>query len=341
MIDFNEIPQANTGNGNQDSFELFARDFFNKLGFEIIQNPARGADNGRDLIIEETLKSKIGNKTIKKRWLVSCKHYSHSKKSVTAKDEIDLNDRIKTHNCDGFIGFYSTIPNESLISKLNDLEHDIFDKQKIDDVLKSNNQLETIFKTYFPISYQKYVNTEITYKPLNIFEDFFTSNKKYKNCILFNKNFKADKLYKGFILYEDFDEFIKYLGYNTKIVRFLNDKDKVGRAILICNLNEMIDYDKKVTRNYEAISDEKTRKMIYDIDNPIKSSEEEISSIMQEVILNYNLPKKLKVTGSGVSSERPFGFGIYFFTPEDIYFNIIEYRHTRNIFIEIKRKYFK
>ena len=341
MIDFNEIPQANTGNGDQDSFELFARDFFSKLEFDIIENPARGADNGRDLIIEETLKSKISSKTIKKRWLVSCKHYSHSKKSVSAKDEIDINDRIITHNCNGFIGFYSTIPNESLISKLKDLEHDIFDKQKIDDIIKSNKNLETIFKTYFPVSFKNYIDTEITYKPVNLFEDFFTSNEKYKNCILFNKNFKADKLYKGFILHDDFDEFLKYLGFEAKVVRFLKDKDKVGKAILQSNLNEMIDYDKKVTRNYKAIADEKVRKMIYEIDNPIKYTEEEISNIMQEVILDHKLPKKLKVIGSGVSAQRPFGFGIYFFTPGNIYFNIIEYRHTRNIFIEIKSKYFK
>lgn len=33
IIDFKEIPKANVANGNQDVFELFAREFFHALGF--------------------------------------------------------------------------------------------------------------------------------------------------------------------------------------------------------------------------------------------------------------------------------------------------------------------
>jgi len=41
MIDFKEIPPSNIANGEQDTFELFARDFFHCLGYEILENPAR------------------------------------------------------------------------------------------------------------------------------------------------------------------------------------------------------------------------------------------------------------------------------------------------------------
>jgi len=41
VIDFNEIPRANSGVGDQDTFELFARDFFEALGLEIISDPNR------------------------------------------------------------------------------------------------------------------------------------------------------------------------------------------------------------------------------------------------------------------------------------------------------------
>lgn len=50
IIDFKEIPQANKGGGNQDSFELFAQDFFEYLGYEIVEQPFRGADGGAKTI---------------------------------------------------------------------------------------------------------------------------------------------------------------------------------------------------------------------------------------------------------------------------------------------------
>ena len=48
LIDLKEIPQANTGEGNQDSFEAFARDFLFVLGYKIEEGPSRGADGGKD-----------------------------------------------------------------------------------------------------------------------------------------------------------------------------------------------------------------------------------------------------------------------------------------------------
>lgn len=59
VIDFTEIPLANTGEGNQDTFELFARDFFSALGFEIEESPSRGPDGGKDLLILENLSGTI------------------------------------------------------------------------------------------------------------------------------------------------------------------------------------------------------------------------------------------------------------------------------------------
>jgi hypothetical protein len=39
--------------GEQDTFELFARDFLEMLGFEVVSGPDRGQDGGRDLIALE------------------------------------------------------------------------------------------------------------------------------------------------------------------------------------------------------------------------------------------------------------------------------------------------
>ena len=50
-IDFREIPEAHVASGNQDSFELFARDFLTEiLNFKILSEPSRGADGGKDIL---------------------------------------------------------------------------------------------------------------------------------------------------------------------------------------------------------------------------------------------------------------------------------------------------
>lgn len=130
ILDFKEIPEAHIANGEQDTFEMFARDFFEELGFKIVIGPDRGADGGRDLIIEEEREGILGNSNI--RWLVSCKHKVHSGKSVTDKDECDINDRMNSNKTDGFIGFYSTLPSAALQRKVRNSigeQVKIFDKK--------------------------------------------------------------------------------------------------------------------------------------------------------------------------------------------------------------------
>ena len=51
-LDYKEIPEAGSG-PERDRFELFAREFLISEGFRIAEHPNRGADGGRDLIVEE------------------------------------------------------------------------------------------------------------------------------------------------------------------------------------------------------------------------------------------------------------------------------------------------
>ncbi|HEX8266674.1 MAG TPA: restriction endonuclease [Pyrinomonadaceae bacterium] len=163
-IDFKEISQANLATGEQDSFEFFARDFLEILGYEIISPPSRGRDGGKDMIVSETRRG-IGGITIY-HWLVSCKHYAHSGKSVNStKAEIKIETRVRRHNCDGFIGFYSTLAETGLIEDLEGIkrgqsigklpfEFQIFDKEKIETNLLAFPEFQLLLKKYFPISYQ-------------------------------------------------------------------------------------------------------------------------------------------------------------------------------------------
>ncbi len=171
ILEFKEIPKANTGNGDQDTFELFARDFLEVLGYKIIQNPDRGADGKKDLIVQESRQGPSGTTYIK--WLVSCKHYAHSGKSVSDTDELNILDRVSTHQCDGFIGFYSTLPATSLGTNIQGLKTSIetytLDREQIEKILLENSQGLKLASRYFPKSFSKYVVESP--KPAKIFSD--------------------------------------------------------------------------------------------------------------------------------------------------------------------------
>ncbi|MGB3422672.1 MAG: restriction endonuclease [Dolichospermum sp.] len=152
MINFKEIE------GGED-WELFARDFLKEIGFRIESEVSRGADAGKDLIISETTKG-IEN-TYRFRWLVSCKHYATSDKSINEVIEPNLLERCKSFNVDGFIGFYSTLASSGLVNRLDALkaksdirEYQIYDRRKIESILISKG-FSFLCLRYFPESYKR------------------------------------------------------------------------------------------------------------------------------------------------------------------------------------------
>ncbi|MEG4289131.1 restriction endonuclease [Microcoleus sp. C2C3] len=174
-LDFKEIPQANLANGKQDEFELFARDFFAYLGYNIISEPDRGQDGGKDILIQESRIGIGGQTTV--LWLVSCKHFSHSNsgkgKAVGVDDEINVADRLSSNRCDGFIGFYSTIASSGLTQKLQGLSENkregfqVFHRGSIETFLFRDLEGLQIARRYFPKSMQLWdESSETTNNPL-------------------------------------------------------------------------------------------------------------------------------------------------------------------------------
>lgn len=150
ILNFKDIPEAN-GPDAPDTFELFARDFLGYLGYTILENPSRGADGGKDLIVQETRSGISGNTHIK--WLVSCKHYAFTGKSITPTDEQNISDRVEHHKCDGFIGFYSTLASSGLMTRLSSLTDkfifQVFDSSLIESKLIGDLEGELLAKRYF------------------------------------------------------------------------------------------------------------------------------------------------------------------------------------------------
>ncbi len=152
MIDFTEISDG-------DTWELFSRDFFSALGFVIEIDPSRGADAGKDFVISEQVSGRLHTK--KFTWLVSCKHNATSGKAVGLNDEANIRERLEQHNCDGFIGFYSTLASTALVERLEKARqyqhiqnYAIYDGQKISGYFFDVG-FSRIASRYFPQSYNK------------------------------------------------------------------------------------------------------------------------------------------------------------------------------------------
>ncbi|MBB2754540.1 UNVERIFIED_ORG: hypothetical protein GGI57_005275 [Rhizobium aethiopicum] len=153
MLDFTEIPGAG-GGPNRDRFELFAREFLRLLAFEIVEGPNRGADGGADLIVREKRSGAGGETTIK--WLVSCKHKATSGRSVSGKDEVNILERLEQHQCEGFMGFYSTIVSSGLQEILMGLKGKreilVFDPARIERHLAESDEMRALASRFFPKS---------------------------------------------------------------------------------------------------------------------------------------------------------------------------------------------
>ncbi|MGD1832492.1 MAG: restriction endonuclease [Sphaerochaetaceae bacterium] len=162
VLDFKEIPRANGSGGDQDTFELFAREYLVSNGFSIESGPERGPDGGRDILAIETRQGKFTQS--KFRWLVSCKHFAHSGSSVSETDEQNLHNRMKKFNANGFLAFYSTIISSGL-SKFfdtckNDFEVEILDNANIERELLSEQNRE-LLKRFFPESSKKWLEEHL------------------------------------------------------------------------------------------------------------------------------------------------------------------------------------
>lgn len=167
-IDFTEIPGESAE--GQDTFEWFARDFLEALGFETILGPDRGADAGRDLVMREVRVGPAGRTHID--WLVSCKHNAGSGRSVSASEETDIGDRVAAHNCNGFMAFYSTGPSSGLATKLNSgnltSQICVFDRERIEHHLLTA-EFRELARRYFPASMDRWLQENV--KPSAVFSD--------------------------------------------------------------------------------------------------------------------------------------------------------------------------
>ncbi|MDQ1157541.1 hypothetical protein QE385_001868 [Sphingomonas sp. SORGH_AS 950] len=113
MLDFTNLPKDGI------RFEQLIRDILLRSGLKPNWTGV-GPDSGRDLIATEIQKGPLFSN--EKIWLVDCKHFAHSKRSVGVSDVIDIIDRCHRSNASGFLLATSTQPSSELTRKLQEIQ---------------------------------------------------------------------------------------------------------------------------------------------------------------------------------------------------------------------------
>lgn len=112
MIDFKELPE------DGHAFEQLIREML--LFYDLHpQWSGKGPDQGRDIIATEKLRGPLGD--FERKWLVQCKHFAHSKKSVGRSDVGDVIGDCRQAGAQAYLLVCSTQPSSSLVTKLKEI----------------------------------------------------------------------------------------------------------------------------------------------------------------------------------------------------------------------------
>lgn len=167
-----------------EDFELLCEDLLATMGFAIVSKPARGPDRGRDIIAVQTLIDGVGIQE-SHRYLVECKHYAVSNKSVREADIGSPISRMSTHNCDRYLLITSTVPSENVQTQLNSINNAVPAYQA---AIWSKADLRKHLDKY-PEVRKRHFNPEIDCKSDQI-EDVTSTLKKYLSLPNKSKNIK-------------------------------------------------------------------------------------------------------------------------------------------------------
>lgn len=109
MLDFRELPE------NGRALELLVREILFGLGQRVYWS-GEGPDGGKDLLCHEDRESIILPDT--RTWLIQCKHYAHSGRSVGLADLDDIVDSCAHHGAQGYLLVCSTHPSSKVVERL-------------------------------------------------------------------------------------------------------------------------------------------------------------------------------------------------------------------------------
>lgn len=175
MVDFKELPDDGI------KFEQLIRELLVLEGYNTHWTGV-GQDGGRDLVVVEKLTGDLSE--YKRKWLISCKHFAHSGKSVGKDDIGDITADCNAIGAEGYILVCSTQPTANLITRLEEVKNSqkiitkFWDSIEIEKKLNKPNTFGLIH-TFFPKSSQNY-----KWKIYNAFSPAFWA-ANYKNYFFY------------------------------------------------------------------------------------------------------------------------------------------------------------
>jgi hypothetical protein len=119
VIDFRTLEDG-------EQFEDLCEDLFKAMGYNDPppERSGRGPDRGRDLIVTEHRGSDILGAPRRFRWLVECKTFAKSNKSVQPQDIGSIVEKLLIHNADGYLLVTTTIPSTMVESYITAIDRD-------------------------------------------------------------------------------------------------------------------------------------------------------------------------------------------------------------------------
>jgi hypothetical protein len=150
-LDFRDLSDDGT------EFEFLVQELLQEMGMHAERTGA-GQDKGVDIIAQENLNDMIGA-PIYKKYVVQCKHFAHSGKSVGVAHIHDVIDTITQQNANGYLLVTSTDITSSLKEKLeflkknsNAISIEYWDKISLEKMLMQHPALVT---KYFPTRFNR------------------------------------------------------------------------------------------------------------------------------------------------------------------------------------------
>ena len=156
VVDFGELAKSGVrGEGLEKLVRMLAK----KLVLEVSWS-GRGPDGGRDLIVIEKFDGELSSHRVK--WLVSCKDYHGSGRSVREDDVGSVTDKVKQHKADGFLLVTTTTVSSGLKQKLDELDKrgggeiltQVWDSAELSARILRKD-CEDVFQQFFPKSYRQ------------------------------------------------------------------------------------------------------------------------------------------------------------------------------------------
>ena len=109
MVDFTQI--------SSEDLEFLTEDILKSLGYVIDSRPARGPDQGKDMIAIRDSIDAVGFKE-SERMLIECKHFAVSKRSVLEADIGNFDFKMMQHHANRYLLVTSTAVSETVKNQL-------------------------------------------------------------------------------------------------------------------------------------------------------------------------------------------------------------------------------